>query len=333
MRLGFSATAAILCATIPALITGAYKDPKQGYLIMGLSFGMVFAISWLAVFLGTWENETKPSSMKSFKDWLFVFKNRSFRIYVTVFILFQMAIDTVMTLAVYFLTVSLQKEVLFVPIMGTILVTQLVFIGIFSYMAQKTDKTTPAYIAAGMWIAASIAIFFLTPVTPGILVISICSLIGVGSAGCNLFSWATLPDIADVDELITGHRREGLYSGVSTFLRKLSGGVVVGALGIALDVIGYSKEAVSAGKIANITDWGIRILFCGIPVTFLIFSLLFLRKYKLGRQEFSIMNMILNRFRAGEKDIVIKGEELRVCQQLTGLNGDRFFGLDQDPIR
>jgi len=109
--------------------------------------------------------------------------------------------------------------------------------------------------------------------------------------------------------------------------------VVVGALGIALDVIGYSKEAVSAGKIANITDWGIRILFCGIPVTFLIFSLLFLRKYKLGRQEFSIMNMILNRFRAGEKDIVIKGEELRVCQQLTGLNGDRFFGLDQDPIR
>jgi oligogalacturonide transporter len=331
MRLGFSAGAAILCATVPALITGAYTDPKQGYLIMGLSFGIVFAISWLVVFLGTWENETKPSPMISFKEWLLVFKNRSFRIYITVFILFQMAIDTVMTLAVYFLTVSLQKEELFVPIMGTILVTQLVFIGIFSYMAQKTDKTTPAYISAGVWIAASIAIVFLTPATPGILVIVICSLIGVGSAGCNLFSWATLPDIADVDELITGNRREGLYSGVSTFLRKLSGGVVVGTLGIALDVIGYSKEAVSAGEIANITDWGIRTLFCGIPVAFLVFSLLFLRRYKLGRQEFGIMNTILKRFRAGEKNIVIEGEELRVCQQLTGLPGNRFFGLKQDP--
>jgi oligogalacturonide transporter len=232
-----------------------------------------------------------------------------------------------MTLAVYFLTVSLQKEELFVPIMGTILVTQLIFIGIFSYIAQKTDKTTPAYISAGVWIAASIAIVFLTPATPGILIIAICSLIGVGSAGCNLFSWATLPDIADVDELITGNRREGLYSGVSTFLRKLSGGVVVGTLGIALDVIGYSKEAVSAGETANITDWGIRILFCGIPVAFLILSLLFLRRYKLGRQEFTIMNTILKRFRAGEKNIVIEGEELRVCQQLTGLHGDRFFGL------
>jgi len=331
MRLGFSAAAAIFCATVPALITGAYTDPKQGYLIMGLSFGLVFAMSWLVVFLGTWENTTKPSPATSFKDWFFVLKNRSFRIYVTVFILFQMAIDTVMTLAVYFLTVSLHKNELFVPIMGSILVTQLVFIVVFSYIAQKTNKATPAYISASVWIAASIGIVFLTPATPGILVISICSLIGVGSAGCNLFSWSALPDIADVDELITGHRREGLYSGVSTFLRKLSGGVVVGALGIALDVIGYSKEAVSAGKIANITDWGIRILFCGVPIAFLISSLLFLRKYKLGSQEFTIMSTILNRFREGERNIAIEGEELRVCQQLTGLNGDRFFGIDQDP--
>jgi oligogalacturonide transporter len=243
-----------------------------------------------------------------------------------------MAIDTVMTLAVYFLTVSLRREELFVPIMGSILVTQLIFIGIFSYLAQKTNKTTPAYISASVWIAASISIVFLTPSTPSILVICICMLIGVGSAGCNLFSWSTLPDIADVDELITGHRREGLYSGVSTFLRKLSGGVVVGAIGIMLDLIGYSEAAVSAGKIAPITDWGIRILFCGIPVIFLLFSLLLLRKYKLGRKEFAIMSSILNRFRAGEKNIVIEGEELRICQQLTGLNGDRFFGIDQDQV-
>ena len=328
MRLGFSAAAAILCATVPALITGAYTDPKQGYLIMGLTFGVVFAIGWLVVFFGTWENEVKPSPVTSLKDWLLVLKNRSFRIYVKVFILCQMAIDTVMTLAVYFLTVSLKKEELFVPIMGSILITQLIFIGIFSQVAQKKGKTTPAYISASLWIAASIAIVFLTPATPDIIVISICSLIGVGSAGCNLFSWSVLPDIADVDELITGRRREGLYSGVSTFLRKLSGGVVVGALGIALDVIGYSKEAVNAGNISPTTDWGIRILFCGIPITFLIFAMIFLRKYKLGRQEFTIMSNILNRFRNGEPNITIEGEDLRVCQQLTGLKGNRFFGID-----
>jgi oligogalacturonide transporter len=327
MRLGFSAAAAILCATVPAVITGAYADPRQGYLMMGLAFGLIFAIAWLVVFLGTWENEKKPGPALSFKDWLFVFKNRSFRIYVKVFILSQMAIDTVMALAVYFLTVSIQKKELFVPIMASILITQLVFIGIFSYLAQKTDKTIPAYISAGVWIAASMVIAFFTPSTPGYIIIVVCSLIGIGGAGCNLFSWSALPDIADVDELITGRRREGLYSGVSTFLRKLSGGVVVGSLGIALDIIGYREDAVSAGMVSHTTDLGIRILFCAIPVLFLVFALLTLRKYKLGRKEFSIMSKILNRFRNGEKNRSLEGEELLVCQQLTGLKGDRFFGI------
>ena len=327
MRLGFSAAAAIFCATVPALITGAFTDPKQAYLIMGLTFGALFAICWLAVFFGTWENETKPVAAVSIRDWLSVIRNRSFRIYVIIFILCQMAIDTVMTLAVYFLTVSLQKEELFVMIMGSILATQLIFIGIFSHVAQKTDKTTPAYISAGVWIASSFAVIFFSSTTPDFIVISTCALIGVGSAGLNLFSWSALPDIADVDELITGRRREGLYAGVSTFLRKLSGGVVVGLLGIALDVIGYSKEALSAGNISPETDWGIRILFCALPFIFLIFALLFLRKYKLGRQEFDIMSKILNRYRAGETDISIEGEELRVCRQLTGLKDGGFFGI------
>src|SRR5690606_9872968 len=253
-----------------------------------------------------------------------VIKNRSFRIYVTVFILCQMAIDTVMTLAVYFLTVSLQKEELFVVIMGSILATQLIFIGIFSHLAQKTDKATPAYISAGVWIASSFAVIFFSNSTPDFIVISTCALIGVGSAGLNLFSWSALPDIADVDELITGRRREGLYAGVATFLRKLSGGVVVGALGIALDVIGYSKEALSAGIISPTTDWGIRILFCALPFTFLSLALIFLRKYKLGRKEFDIMSKTLSRYRAGETDISIEDEELRVCRQLTGLKDGRF---------
>jgi len=68
------------------------------------------------------------------------------------------------------------------------------------------------------------------------VIILVCAFIGVGAAGCNLASWSILPDISDVDELMTGKRREGLYSGVSTFLRKLSGGIAVGAVGIMLDV-------------------------------------------------------------------------------------------------
>ena len=105
---------------------------------------------------------------------------------------------------------------------------------------------------------------------------------------------------------ITGRSQGRALCRVSTFLRKLSGGVVVGVLGIALDVIGYSKEALGTGNISPATDWGIRVLFCVLPFTFLIFALLFLRMYKLGRLEFNIMSNILNRYRAGETDISIE---------------------------
>ena len=104
----------------------------------------------------------------------------------------------------------------------------------------------------------------------------------------------------------------------------------MGVLGIALDFIGYNKEAVSAGNISPVTDWGIRILFCAIPFAFLISALIILRRYKLGRQEFIIMSNILNRHRAGETNIAIEGEELRVCRQLTGLKDGRFFESDQE---
>ena len=45
------------------------------------------------------------------------------------------------------------------------------------------------------------------------------------------------------------------------------------------------------------------------------------------------MSNILNRYRNGEKNIIIEGEDLKVCRQLTGLKGNQFFGVGQVPDR
>jgi oligogalacturonide transporter len=129
VRLSFSAGAAILCGIFPAMITGAFENQKTGYLVMAVLFGLVFGISWLVVFLGTWEN-TKGSgeSVFTYRDWLSVFKNKSFRLYAAIFVTSQMAIDITMALAVYYLGVSLRKDTLFIPAMAAILIVQLVFI-------------------------------------------------------------------------------------------------------------------------------------------------------------------------------------------------------------
>lgn len=326
VRLSFSAGAAIFCGTVPGMITGAFASQKTGYLIMGLAFGIVFGMSWLAVFSGTWEN-TREQEDTGFliKDWLSVFKNKSFRIYSKIFIFSQMAIDITMTMAVFFLSTALQKDSLFVTAMAVILVVQLIFIILFSKVAQKYGKKVPGVISAVVWLSAVIVIFMFTPQTPDILVVAVCALVGVGTAGCNLVSWSILPDISDVDELMTGKRREGLYSGVSTFLRKLSGGIAVGSTGIMLDIFKYSEAAVTAGNIEPLTVMGIKMLFCIAPAIFLVAMLLALRKYRLGKNQFAVMHEALEFFRKnGEMEL--SHEQAAVIVDITGADATELFG-------
>ena len=65
-----------------------------------------------------------------------------------------------------------------------------------------------------------------------------------------------LGEVVDEDELATDERREGIYNGLFTFLRKLAGAVAVFvALGI-LDLSGL-EAGVPAGPT---TRWAIRLL-------------------------------------------------------------------------
>ena len=51
----------------------------------------------------------------------------------------------------------------------------------------------------------------------------------LGYAVVDIMPWAMVGDVIDEDDLAHGERREGLYNGVFTFLRKLGG-----ALGVFL---------------------------------------------------------------------------------------------------
>ncbi len=328
VRLGFSGAAAIICAIVPGLITGAFpEDPKKGYLTMAIIFAIIFATAWIFVYRGTWENH-RPASEESFtwKAWISVFKNRSFRKYIRIFVASQMAIDITMALAVYFLNVNIRKEHLFVPTMAAILGVQLIFIGVFSVVAQKTNKKVPAIIGSITWIVASLILLLFTPRTPDLAIIAVCALIGIGAAGCNFISWSILPDISDVDELMTGKRREGLYSGVSTFLRKMAGGLAVGGIGPLLDLFHYSKQAVTSGQIDPLTDLGIKLMFCIVPILFLLFMLYSLRGYKLGKEEYSLLHKLLANYRDTEPTAQLEPEAVQVGELLTGAKSDTFYG-------
>jgi Na+/melibiose symporter-like transporter len=68
-----------------------------------------------------------------------------------------------------------------------------------------------------------------------IVIYLFAGLVGFTTSGVVVMIYAIFPDMPDIDELHTGKRREGAYSGMFTFMRKASSGI---GLFIILNLVG-----------------------------------------------------------------------------------------------
>ena len=62
---------------------------------------------------------------------------------------------------------------------------------------------------------------------------------GLGRGGINYVPWNTYTYIADVDEVVTGQRREGIFAGIMTLTRKASQAGAVMLVGIVMQTSGF----------------------------------------------------------------------------------------------
>ena len=90
-------------------------------------------------------------------------------------------------------------------------------------------------------------------------------LAGAGFALVDLMPWSMLGEVIDEDELESGERREGVYNGVFTFLRKLGGAIGVFLVMSILDVVGFEKGTDQTELVRQT----IRFLAGGGPALFL----------------------------------------------------------------
>jgi GPH family glycoside/pentoside/hexuronide:cation symporter len=94
--------------------------------------------------------------------------------------------------------------------------------------------------------------------------------------------WAMLGDVIDEDELATGERREGVYVGFFTFLRKLGGASAVLVAGVALDLAGYDG-ALPREQQTQLALTAIGGLTAFAPALFLALSIWVAKDYPLSR--------------------------------------------------
>ncbi len=93
---------------------------------------------------------------------------------------------------------------------------------------------------------------------------------GLGRGALNYIPWATYNFMADVDEIVTGRRREGAFAGVMTFVRKMSQAIALIAVGQILQLSGFVAGATSQ---SSVTVHAIVAVMIGGTLAILAFGL------------------------------------------------------------
>jgi len=317
-RMVFSGISSLVAATIPKMIIDAAAGgPKSGYLLMSIVFGVLFALPWVFVYLGTWESAKAAIERKEnfAREFLTIFRNPSFRIHILMYVCAYTAIDVLMALFTYYLTYSLRMPGLYSLAMGSLMVVQLLALPAYVAIANRAGKRAAYSTGLGIWLVGMLGTLLLSPASSLPLIVAVCCVIGLGTSAGVLIPYTVLPNVIDVDELMTGEQRSGLYSGAMIFTRKIiQGAIAMPLIGFLLKGIGFvSNTDQSPQTISRFLAF-----FIGGPFLLIIGGIIAATRFRLSPRASAVLADELARLRAGGRKEEATGETMAVCESLTG---------------
>jgi len=328
VRIFFSTASSILCALLPLQIVDTFADVRTGYMAMGAIFGAFFALPFIATVISTRERPEFQRPPEPF-DWrqAFIepFKMRTFVYTLLMYLLAFVAMDTVSSIVIYFTKYSLKRgdETSFVN--GTLLVAQVASLPFYVWLSRRTSKRTGYVVGALIWMVSMMFSFLITPGAPAFALYLFAAIVGLGTGGIVVMIYAIFPDIPDVDELKSGQRREGIYSALVTFMRKMSSAVAIFLVSNTLALAGYVApvEQVVDGVTQLIEQpqsaaflQALRLIFAFVPIALLALALVFALRHPLTQEVHQRLSRVLAARRNGEPDTAERRQEAESLSRL-----------------
>jgi oligogalacturonide transporter len=157
------------------------------------------------------------------------------------------------------------------------------------------------------------------------LLLLISAVAGLGRGGINYVPWNTYTYIADVDEVITGQRREGIFAGIMTLTRKASQAGAVMLVGIIMQLSGFvsgqktQPYEVSHTILLILSVGTLAVLACGFLVSL---------RFRLNLATHSVLRAeTLKMRRSGRaQPELATAEDRAVVEMLAGMPFDALWG-------
>jgi GPH family glycoside/pentoside/hexuronide:cation symporter len=213
--------------------------------------------------------------------------NRPFRLVAVIYMLGFTTADIVVNVFVWYLIYYVRAERGFDSmILGLVLGLAFLTMPLTVKLMRRYGKRE-AYI--GTMTIYAVALFIMSQIPPGgyWLVVAAALFAGLGHGAINVIPWAMVADVVDQGELLTGKRREGIYSGYMVFFRKLAAALAIFTVTRVLAASGFVGG--TGGALSEITQpdsalTALRVLVGIVPSIMLVLSILVAWRYPLSKK-------------------------------------------------
>jgi oligogalacturonide transporter len=247
VRMIFSLASSLMCAILPLAIvrevsarTGSYT---RGYLVMALVIGLIFALPYIAVILGTQERQAFSSAPPR-KDWwrpmINSFRLKSFRKLVVLYLTIFVSLDIITASFQFFMTYVIKRPDEFAPVLAVLILVEIVAALFTAPVVKKTNKALATAAGCVLWIFAGLATLLIRAESPGYMIYLVAAVMGAAMAFPVVLLNSLFADVSDVGELFFGSRVEGTFSGVQTFVRKVASALANALFMLALGWSGFT---------------------------------------------------------------------------------------------
>jgi oligogalacturonide transporter len=295
----------------------------------------------LAVFFFTWERPRdqiesivqteRPGgpaqNMKRlYSDLWATMKIRAFRLHLGMYLGGYISQDIFNAVFTYFVVFALGSTVVAASnFLGAMAFAQLIAVAAFIPMCLRFHPGPSYRIAVSLFGVSVLGFLLLHRAAPAntLAWLYVPVLVaGLGRGGLNYIPWNTYNYMADVDEIVTGRRREGAFAGVMTFIRKTMQALAVMSVGLILQAGGFVSGSTTQTQGAVTTI----VIMLGVgTLALLAFGFVVSLRFHLNRHTHEVLMSEIERFktRPGTEPSI---ENRLILEDLTGWRYEDLWG-------
>ena len=286
LRLVVSTVGAAVCTLLPSIVLDMYTGNKIDlttlYLIIGIGFGLLFAVPVILCAIFVRERVPLPSEKARFsiKDTVEPLRVRPFRQLVGMYLGQALCMDVFSTGVAMFAAYVTTPKGSVTVFLGIFIAVQLCAFPLVNKLIKKVEANKIYGFGLPLSILALIALAIFGS---NLYAAYVCVFfVAVGFAGAQLTSWIMFPHAVDAGELVTSKQQSGSCSAIMTFARKSSSALVIFLFSLVLQFTGYQKDL----EVQEISAQnGIKYVMSFTCIIFMILGFFMARRYSLTKEK------------------------------------------------